>query len=731
MEFLNPIKFSGLKIKKFLMIIFLIQMSLLASVYIDSSLTYIPLIRGLISFTYLCFVPGALIIRTIKLRNLSNIESFLYTIGTSLTFLMLSGVILNFILPIFSISTPLSINNLLIFLTTSTLVLCILSYKFDDSYVNEEFISINEFLYPEYLFMIIIPFLSIFAAYALNYYNSVILMIVTLIIILLTFIYLSFKKNISNNLYVIAIFALSITLLYHKSLITGYIFGTDIHIEHYLANLVVTNLKWNSNINLMYNSMISVVILGPIFSIVTGLNLHIIFKVIYPFFTALIPLGLYQVYKTQSNKKFAFLSIFLFISTSTFYGMLLEVARQQIAELFFVLLILLITNKSLNIQKSFLLVLFAFSMTFSHYGLNYLFLAVLGVYLILKFIGRNLNVFKISDLVSKNIISSGFIILLFVFSLFWYMYTSGSITFNEFFSGFFSQFLGGISDIFNPDKVEGLYIIQQNLTFTRDITKYLYLISQFFIFIGLFFSLFKIKALQDLKFNFNSDYIIISSIFLLILIMSLILPGISSKMSTYRTYHIALFFLAPFFVLGILYSIEIIKKLFKKNFSSFNLAVRITTIFLIVYFTFNSGLVNHALNENPSQSIALNPELLHPLKLTDAEYYSTIWLNNKDNDNSSIYVDNYGKFVILNSLTNIDRIKIFTPNNTLVSNGSYIYLSYLNSIENQIETITWEERGSLEWNNNQLTNSIFYNQVILKENKIYDNNISQIFYDNF
>ena len=97
-----------------------------------------------------------------------------------------------------------------------------------------------------------------------------------------------------------------------------------------------------------YNGMLSVVALAPIYSLISSLDLVWVFKLVYPVIFALVPVGLYQIFRRQLNDKVAFLSCFFFMSFAPFYVQMTTLARQEVAELFFVLLILLLVSKEMN-----------------------------------------------------------------------------------------------------------------------------------------------------------------------------------------------------------------------------------------------------------------------------------------------------------------------------------------------------------------------------------------------
>lgn len=123
------------------------------------------------------------------------------------------------------------------------------------------------------------------------------------------------------------------------------------------------------------NAMLSVVMLAPIFSILYNIPLIWIYKIIYPILFSLVPIGLLKVFQKQTNDKVAFLSCFYFISILTYYSEMISLARQQIAELFLVIIIVVMLDENLTLtNKAIMYTIFGFSLAVSHYGLYYLFI---------------------------------------------------------------------------------------------------------------------------------------------------------------------------------------------------------------------------------------------------------------------------------------------------------------------------------------------------------------------
>ena len=411
---------------------------------------------------------------------------------------------MNMIYPFFGISRPISTVSLMITMSMVVLGLGYISYKRDRKFSDPGFIEVKGILSPPALFLCLIPFLSIFGSYQVNFHQNNIILAFLIIVLSITVVLIGFNKFIPKKMYPLAVFVIAISLLYHRSLTSMYLCGWDIQFECYLCNLVKINSIWDATIPTTYNAMLSIVMLAPIFSDICGMRITWVFKIFYPLIFALVPLGLYRVFQKQTNDTIAFLSVFFFVSIYTFYSEMLALARQQIAELFLVLLVLLMIDKNIDrVKRTGVFVIFAFSLAVSHYGLSYIFMFSLIAVCSMFFLSIRRE--KQSNM-AKSIITPKFVVLYITFALTWYMYVSDSSVFvaivsigDHIVSNIFSDFL-------NPEAAEGIDImIGETVSPLHSVTKYLHLATQFFIVIGIFTLLLKREEMK-----FGKEYTVVS-----------------------------------------------------------------------------------------------------------------------------------------------------------------------------------------------------------------------------
>src|SRR5665647_3508516 len=259
----NLLRINNWATKKLLIIILSIQFSLWGVIALENMGIQIPILRQFLGFVYLTFIPGILIIRIFRLHALDTINALLYSVGLSIS---------------------------------TIIILCLFCYFRDKDYLNLRLINdgykINKFI----LFFIFIPILTVLGTHLMNYYNNNIVLLIAVFIIASIVILVSFGKFIPTIYYPFIIFILSISLLFHKSLISPNLWGTDIHLEYYWSNFTLNNGFWNSSLSSNLNSLPSIVILCPLYSIILKMDITWVFKIIYPFLFSLLPLGLYQIF---------------------------------------------------------------------------------------------------------------------------------------------------------------------------------------------------------------------------------------------------------------------------------------------------------------------------------------------------------------------------------------------------------------------------------------------------
>lgn len=776
MKIVNFFRLNDLKIRSFLVLVFFLQALMIGTIVMDYIGMQILPVRYLVGFVYLAFLPGFILLRIMKIHQTDTLETLCYSVGLSISFLMVTGLLMNVIGSIIRI-TPFTTINIITTLTVLIIILSSIAYFRDRDYSHQTYIELERIFSLPAMFLYLLPFLAIIGTYIVNFHGNNIILMSLMVIISVVVLLIAFGKFIPSELYPLAVFTIAIALLFHKSLISLYLTGYDINIESYFLQLTLINQFWDWNIANTYNSTLSNTIFPIFYLKLLNINFIWLLKIIYPLLFSVVPLALYKTYEIISERQLAFLSIFLFMSFSAFYGVMLSLAKQQIAEIFLALVILLVVEKHLTIlNKKILIILFAISIIFSHYGLAYLFLIMLLISLLFVVF----NNIKKKDFPRLNLLTETFILLFIVTIFAWYIYTSSAFTFEKILN-IGNQITGNLGELFNPlnrnPDILKIFGQKETLSPLHDYARYIYQIVYFLIIMGIiklflaknreFQVLRKIKEYLGSKsrinkfnfvnnenaYNITIDYRYISKEFILFVISGMFLlfftiaiPFFSSQMGTNRIFHILLMLLSPFGVLGGIWTISLLNNIIRKimkmdiHLTRSHMLILVAVLLLIPYFLFNSGFIYEVSQDSAPTSISLSKDSMSASTRLDiiANYYheypmeedvySAKWIGANRNETLEIYNDEKSARYILPAYgpilsTSSSYFSNFTINNPQVYKRGYIYLNSYNVVKNTINVRSWEK--------DKIALTRKYNTSTISEilrNKIYSNGDSEIYF---
>ena len=724
MQINNPLQMNDWGIKKFLKAILAVQLAMWGVIGLDAFGLQISIIRQFIGFIYLSFVPGIIILRILKLHKLGNIETLLYTVGLSIATLMLAGFFMNIVYPFFGISGPISITPLIITISAVVVALCVLSYVRDSDFSDPSFIDVGDILSPPVLFLCLIPFMAVLGTYLVNFHQSNILLMLMIVVIALVVLLIGFDKFIPKNLYPLAVFVIAISLLYHRSLISMYLTGWDIHVEYYFHKLVEMNSFWDSSISANYNSVLSSTIFPTMYSNLLNLEGTWVFKIIYPFHFALVPVGLYLIFKKQTDEKIAFLSIFYFMSLFTFYTEMISLTKQQMAEIFYMLLICVMLNKEMDTFKGkALYIVFGIGIIMSHYGTTYLYMLFsLVAFFIMAYILKH----------KSKIFTQRAILLFIVFGLSWYMYNSSSSAFitiahtgDHIASSIYTEFL-------NPEASQALtVVVKKSISPLHQVSKILYYISQFFILIGITKLVLSVLKREEIK--FDKEFAAFSIMSFGIFLVCVFVPHFT-KMNIHRMYHILMFFLAPFCVIGGVTVFRVMSRVVRASWTEQRVrsSLRVLSVFLVIFLLFNSGWVYEVAKDHPG-SISISQNWIkergdakakvdfYSDYIPEEDVFGVRWLSSNRDDGIRIHADYRSIVGVLQSYGMIVENGMILNNETTdrIKDEEYIYLKRLNIIENLISA---KVKGEVYY-----YNTIEISSTLKEKKKIYSNGDSVIY----
>jgi len=663
------------------------------SIFLD-----IQVVRQILGFCFLSFVPGYLLLRLLKLTGKNTIETIIFSIGLSISYLMFTGLLLNQIYVTLDFPGLLSTPSLFVVFGSVFVLLALCHFTESEKQTSlgfsEKFVSTASSI-------LVLCFLPIIGIAGAVYHSSLLTIVMILGIAALFVLSVTWRRTAIQKVFPLLILSASLALLFNTILVSKYFLGTDVFSEFHVYRTVAINGFWlpsgpMSSYNPIdsLNSLLSITILPAIYTNVTGIGADVLFKIFYPFVFSLVPLALYRMYEQQMDKKSALLSVFFFVSISiAFFGFEpLSLNRQIVGQFFLIMLILILSDPQLVFgKKQVLLIVFGAAVIVSHYSMAY----ILLVYLALFYVFSRIKIFPFRK-ASMQSLYLGTIVLMAVLTFSWYVYVSGSPL---------SQLGQSISHItrflvtdFGDLGARGLSqgALQPlspfaATTFLGSINKGLVYIENLFIAIGIFALIVK----PD-EFNLHSGYRLVALLSGIFLLLGFTVPNLASTLNMTRFYAILIPFLAPFIMLGCTFTLRFIQKSLSRyhirlrHFSVRTISLCIITFVLTASFLFQTGFIGHITNGYPysysldlarresSSDISIRIDT-HSSYFLDEEVLSATWLQEHLEPSAKVYSDPNAYLSVLISYAHLpydrslDIGRSFAP-----SAGTYVYLKYMN-----------------------------------------------------
>ena len=421
----------------------------------------------------------------------------------------------------------------------------------------------------------------------------------------------------------IALFSISLAWLYSESLSSGRIISADMLFEKYTANMVLEAQHWDqTGFPHIYNSMLSVTVLPAMTSVVLGITVDSLFMWLYPALLSLVPPILFLCFRHQFGDTFSFLAVFFFVSLSIYVGAIQGAARMIIAYVLFAAFILAIFRKSLTPQIILVELLLLFGIVTAHYMTALFFIATLVlmflIYELFNHIRRHNPLVRLKVLEPTSLVSGAFVVLAVTIFVSWAIYISNSVVAENIVGRIYEVYrtLTGesLTEEYKALNLLQLLGIESMPSVMYEVWRGFIWFTQLLVVIGLFYAV--IRHLRRPS-AWPSNFLIFSGIGALVLLgLGMVMPSLS--FSPTRIYHAALFYLAPFCILGWIVLVKFVRSLLKRSEFSTGSEHRcltlMTIVILVPYFLLNTGFIFEITKDIPS-SVALSRhriESLHP-----------------------------------------------------------------------------------------------------------------------
>ena len=688
-----------MNMRKVLMVIPLMTLFVNIAILLD-----IPILREIIVFIFLSFIPGFAILRLFKLKEISFLDTILFSVGLSIAFVMFMGLLVNELYLSLGFSQSVSTVPLTAAISAFTLTVFFIEYRRDlpeTMKLKTNFEGKLKNVFPLSIVLFILPLLS---ALGVLYLNDFVILLSCAIIAALCVTSVISRRLVPENLFPFLIFSISIALICQVLLTSKHIVGFDVNLEYYVFRLTQINGHWgvlNENLNplitLTYNSMLSITLLPAVYSTLMHSQGEIVFQILYPFIFSLIPLTLYRICEKQFGKLIGLLSTLFFIFTSTaFYGEPLSINRQIVGSLFLLLSVFLLLDKTIPVTKRRLLfIIFGAALLVSHYALGFIYLAIVTLVFIISRVKPRFD----------DTLNTATILFLFVMAFSWYaLWSSSPLT--SVANTFKLTYLELTTGLLRTKAVTSstMYAIPQVFTAATWINIFFSFVSNLFLLMGALSIILRTKGKE-----ISAQFKVMLTIAAVILGVSLIVPSIASILNFTRFYGITLLFLSPCFVLGGQTLLATIGKAWKKirrplKRQSASKSKNIDRVLLLIaiilggYFLSQVGFVNRVTNiaihsfsiDFDRLKTSSDPQYeidFYSGYIPEQDVFSAVWLLSHKGSPSTIYADYVSGNHVLTSygLTPRNLISPIT-NSTIPLPDSFVYLSFLNVADNIITT---------------------------------------------
>ncbi|MBA2858828.1 putative membrane protein [Methanococcus maripaludis] len=725
MKILNPFKLQNWEYKKFLIVILGIQLSLLGLFGLNKLGIETPILRTVIGFIYVSFVPGYLILRILRLNKLDSLESFLYSVGLSIFFVMLVGFLINILYPNFGITDkPISELPIILSVSVSVCLLLFLSYFSDLKDNNPEYTNLKDIINPQFLLLTLIPFLAFFGSYIANFYSNNLLLMFFYAFLAAYLLIIIFSEKSLNYPYILFIISISVLL------ITNLSGGTYIKIYDGEGIVPINTVEkgiFEDNIKDNYYSVIGNGLYVPIIMKILSINLITTYKYFFAFVYSLIPLLVYLTIKSLNilkNEKEIFFSAVLFLTLSPFLNLLPFLKKQGLSMFFLALFFYSFFNNS-NTKKTTIITISLISIIWSHYGIASLLLVQLILVSLILYIIK--NILKKKYAYTNNLLSK-FSVLYILLFFSWYLYISNGSLIQSLFNISSTVY----SSIFSLDieSSRGYSTLSTFHSTLSIINKLLNISILGLSSTGLFLALYNFIVKKEF---FNKNfliYLIMSSMYTIILILTLI-PGFA-VMNVSRLTSVSFLLLSPY----PLYFVSIFNKFKSKIHTPLNgYANKLICTLVCINFLISSGFVGEIFNQHPMQLSISKESLKNSEDMGDiSKYYTGMTLPRDVQGTKWIAKNRISNNKINAILGHMDSVGVFQPyagiewyKLTKIQKDRY------NDIKGYVflHTINTAPKIGI-YTDAYATQLYYYNcsQLLFKlesDSKIYDNSGSQIY----
>ena len=683
----------------------------------------IPFLRQILGFIYLTILPGALLLGMLRInRSIPLLDKLILVTGLSFSYIIFSGLFLNYVYPRLVFDRPLSINSLVITMSLSLVALAAISFLRDGSKAFKFALprldaGEKALLVPPIIF----TSLSILGSQMMNANtDNTLLMILFLSIPAYVILLFYVQDSVRERVYPAAIFLISISIVLVLALRSDHLIGVDIHNEYYLFLRTIDSGIWQQThssdpVFRLLDACLSVSILPAVYQSILNIDPELLFKILYPLIFSISPLIVYITSKRLLESFPAMLASIFFMSQLGFIWASYN-PRTSTAVLFFALSMMVIFHAQIDkVARDILFIIFSYSCILAHYSTTYIFFIILIVtWMSMQSISIYTKCRKFrykcknrpTDPATKNRVSALMLLLFLAMIIFWYVIVTGGPFYSL--KEFVMATYNSLPQLFNLEsKGEG---IAQAFGVGLDLKQVPQIMTVAFTWLTVIFLSVGVYSMIADQLGFKTlfsakrpdpEFFILAIASFCILAASLALPYIGKAYGIDRLYIQMMVVSSPFFVIG---STAIARSLHIRRSHLILLAV------LIPYLLCNTGTMHQIFGIDKVITLNSHGQMFDELYVHDQETYAARWINEESEEWTDIYSD----FLGTNRLTSQGSIQSPIYMGDLIEKHStpdigYIYIRYCGAVNGRLLD------SKRRWHN--ITS---YKQLLEGMNLIYD-----------
>jgi len=376
-------------------------------------------VLGFFSVLYFISVPGYLLLCTVIPPNKipHKMLKLILSVSLSILIVYVIGLVLSLLN---TVDKPINYFSVMIGLNLTTILL---AYTSKFSYPKLSITRAKAKAVLVYSFLFALPVISGMGAIRLNNGATPTLTLIVLLLIGMSFMIGLVLNNKFKPYYIPAIYSYGLSVLLATSLRGTGVIGHDIQNEFLVFTETLNAGRWTLEVlPSAYNACLSITILPAILATISGLDPAFIYKFVYQFIFALVPVGVFIFANNFINSRQAFMAAFIFISFPTFINDMPMLLRQEVALLFFVSLLLVAFIDLSRKTKAMLSILLMLGIILSHYSTAYITIGMLFVALIVFYLFKLIR--KSKNNFNTPLLNPVFILIAGLFLFIWNVQTT-------------------------------------------------------------------------------------------------------------------------------------------------------------------------------------------------------------------------------------------------------------------------------------------------------------------